>query len=63
MTEIYDFMRLLFARIGRTFSPISGTEVKRHQVSDVTDFILQQPQDTRILLHIPLQQKYTDRTL
>lgn len=63
MTEIYDFMRLLFARIGRTFSPISGAEVKRHQVSDVTDFILSQAEGTRILLYIPLQQKYLDRTL
>lgn len=63
MTEIYDFMRLLFARIGRTFSPISGAEVKRHQVSDVADFILAQAEGTRILLHIPLQQKYADRTL
>ena len=41
-TEIYDYLKLLFARIGKTYSPISGKEVKRHQVSDVVDFITQQ---------------------
>ncbi len=39
-TEIYEYLKLLFARIGRTFSPVSGVEVKRHSVSDVVDFIL-----------------------
>lgn len=38
-TEIYDYLKLLFARIGRTFSPISGEEVKKDNVSDVIDFI------------------------
>lgn len=41
-TEIYEYLRLLYARIGRTFSPISGKEVKRHQVGDVVDFIIEQ---------------------
>ena len=41
-TEIYEYLKLLYARIGRTFSPVSGKEVKRNQVSDVVDFILQQ---------------------
>lgn len=41
-TEIYEYLKLLYARIGRTFSPISGTEVKRHQVNDVVDLILKQ---------------------
>ncbi|MBQ6084134.1 MAG: excinuclease ABC subunit UvrA [Bacteroidales bacterium] len=41
-TEIYEYLKLMFARIGRTFSPVSGKEVKRHQVSDVVDFILTQ---------------------
>ena len=41
-TEIYEYLKLLFARIGKTYSPVSGKEVKRHQVSDVVDFILQQ---------------------
>ena len=39
-TEIYEYIKLLFARIGRTFSPVSGEEVKRHQVSDIVDYIL-----------------------
>jgi len=41
-TEIYDYLKLLFSRIGKTISPISGKEVKRHQISDVVDFIMQQ---------------------
>lgn len=41
-TEIYEYLKLLYARIGRTFSPISGVEVKRHQINDVIDFILAQ---------------------
>ncbi|MGZ3904584.1 MAG: excinuclease ABC subunit UvrA [Bacteroidia bacterium] len=40
VTEIYDYMKLLFARIGKTYSPVSGKEVKRHNVSDVVDYIL-----------------------
>ena len=39
-TEIYDYLRILFARIGRTYSPISGNEVKCHSVNDVMDYIL-----------------------
>ena len=38
-TEIYEYLKLLFARIGRTFSPVSGVEVRRHSVSDVVDYI------------------------
>ena len=41
-TEIYEYLKLLYARIGRTFSPISGVEVKRHNINDVIDFILEQ---------------------
>ena len=41
-TEIYEYLKLLFARIGKTYSPVSGKEVKRNQVSDVVDFILEQ---------------------
>ena len=41
-TEIYEYLKLLFARIGRTYSPVSGKEVKRNQVDDVVDFILTQ---------------------
>ncbi|MGZ3884884.1 MAG: excinuclease ABC subunit UvrA, partial [Bacteroidia bacterium] len=38
-TEIYDYLKLLFARVGKTYSPVSGKLVKRHNVSDVVDFI------------------------
>ncbi|MBR4735073.1 MAG: hypothetical protein IK052_03170, partial [Bacteroidales bacterium] len=38
-TEIYDYLRLLFARIGRTYSPVSGNEVRAHSVKDVLDFL------------------------
>src|ERR1051326_5354798 len=38
-TEIYDYLKLLFARIGKTFSPVSGGEVKRDTVSDVVNYI------------------------
>lgn len=41
-TEIYDYLRLIFARIGRTYSPVSGVEVKCHSVNDVLEFILTQ---------------------
>ncbi len=42
-TEIYEYLKLLFARIGRTYSPISGRQVKKHQVSDVVEHIFQLP--------------------
>ena len=39
-TEVYEYLKLLFARVGHTFSPVSGVEVRRHSVSDVVDYIL-----------------------
>src|ERR1700756_3954071 len=39
LTEIYDYLRLLFARVGKTYSPVSGEVVAKHEVKDVTDFI------------------------
>lgn len=54
-TEIYDYLKLLFARIGRTISPISGEEVSRHTVSDVVDYILSYEKGTRILIAAPLR--------
>jgi len=53
-TEIYDYLKLLFARIGHTYSPISGNEVKRHNVSDVVDYILNLPAKTRLMITAPL---------
>ncbi len=49
-TEIYDYMKLLYSRIGRTFSPVSGKEVKKHQVDDVIDFINQYENGTKIAI-------------
>ncbi|MBP8789807.1 MAG: excinuclease ABC subunit UvrA [Breznakibacter sp.] len=49
-TEIYDYLKLLYARIGRIYSPISGTEVKRHTVSDVIDYFLTLEKETKVAL-------------
>jgi excinuclease ABC subunit A len=53
-TEIYDYLKLLFARIGRTYSPVSGKEVKRHSVSDVVNFFTGLPENLRIVLLAPV---------
>lgn len=53
-TEIYDYLKLLFARVGKTLSPVSGQEVKRHSVDDVIDFLYGFPAGTRIQLFAPL---------
>lgn len=47
-TEIYEYLRLLYARIGKTISPVSGQEVKKHQVSDIVEKMLSYPEDTRL---------------
>ncbi len=49
-TEIYDYIKLLFARAGLTYSPVSGKLVKRHSVSDVVDYILEQQEGRRLLI-------------
>lgn len=49
-TEIYEYLKLLFARIGKTISPVSGNEVKRHSVTDVVNFIENLPEKTRLLI-------------
>lgn len=54
-TEIYDYLKLLFARIGKTYSPVSGQEVKRDSVADVVDYINRQKEGTRIMITCPLQ--------
>lgn len=50
ITEIYDYFKLLFARVGKTYSPISGRQVKRDTVSDVVAFVTKQSSETKILL-------------
>ena len=61
-TEIYEYLRLLFARIGHTFSPISGNEVKRQGPQDVVDNMLAHPEGTRFMVLCPLRVP-ADRTL
>ncbi len=53
-TEIYDYIKLLFARIGKTYSPISGNEVKKDTVSDVVNFIKNFNTNTKLLLLSPV---------
>tara|TARA_B100001250_G_scaffold81365_1_gene67004 strand:- start:765 stop:3548 length:2784 start_codon:yes stop_codon:yes gene_type:complete len=49
-TEIYDYLKLLFSRIGKTYSPKSGSQVKKHQINDVVDFIKKQRKGTIIVI-------------
>jgi excinuclease ABC subunit A len=63
LTEIYDYLRLLYARIGKTYSPVSGEIVKKHEVSDVVDYIHSFEQGSKAHLFIPLPYKYKDRVL
>lgn len=53
-TEIYDYLKLLFARIGRTISPISGKEVKKDTVTDVVNFVATLPLDAVVTIYCPL---------
>lgn len=53
-TEIYDYLKLLFARIGKTISPVSGKEVKKNSVSDVVDFITRQEIGTNVYIQFPV---------
>ncbi|MCW5516643.1 excinuclease ABC subunit UvrA [Muriicola sp. Z0-33] len=54
-TEIYDYLKLLFARIGRTISPVSGKEVKKHTVSDVINHLRTYDEGTKLLLLAPIK--------
>ncbi|MFW5705487.1 MAG: excinuclease ABC subunit A, partial [Bacteroidota bacterium] len=54
-TELYEYLKLLFARIGRTFSPVSGNEVRRHSVTDVVKFVEGLSAGTRIMITSPLK--------
>ncbi|NNK20653.1 MAG: excinuclease ABC subunit UvrA [Flavobacteriaceae bacterium] len=53
-TEIYDYLKLLFARIGRTYSPVSGKEVKKHTVTDVVSFVKGFEENAKLLLLAPI---------
>ncbi len=61
-TEIYDYLKLLFARIGKTCSPVSGKEVKRNSVTDVVDAIHKMETGTRVMVACPLHAKKGRKT-
>jgi excinuclease UvrABC ATPase subunit len=54
-TEIYDYLKLLFSRIGKTYSPISGNEVKHNTVTDIVDYILSFEEGDKVMISCPLQ--------
>jgi len=56
-TEVYDYLKLLFARVGKTYSPISGKEVRRDTVTTVVDSINKLPSGTRVMIVCPLHIK------
>ena len=49
-TELYDYIKLLYARIGKTYSPVSGEEVKRHSVDDIYSYILEDHTDQTVVI-------------
>ena len=53
-TEIYDYLRMLFARAGHTYSPISGNEVKKHSTEDIIQCVCQYSQGTKFVVMAPL---------
>lgn len=61
-TEIYDYMKLLFARAGRTYSPVSGKEVRRHSVTDVVNVLNELSVETKVLVLSRLKEK-KDRSI
>ena len=62
MTEIYDYLRLLFARVGKTYSPVSGREVKKDTVTDVVEFVKHLPSGSKVQFIVPIVLRYK-RTL
>ena len=54
VTEIYDYLKLLYARVGHTYSPVSGKEVKKNTIRDVVQFMEQQEDGTRLYLLSPI---------
>ncbi len=63
LTEIYDYLRLLYSRIGRTYSPVSGELVTKHEVQDVIDYMLSLEDGTRVILMAPISKAYKERTI
>jgi excinuclease ABC subunit A len=60
MTELYDYLRLLFARVGITYSPVSGREVRKHDVQDVIKVMQSRPAGDRVMILVPFKQ-HTNR--
>jgi excinuclease ABC subunit A len=56
MTEIYDYLRLLYARIGKTYSPVTGKEVKKDDISDVVNAITQLKKGDQVVMLVPFKQ-------
>ena len=56
-TEIYDYMKLLFARIGITYSPVSGKAVRKDSVTDVVDFMLRHEEGEKLIISAPMNIK------
>lgn len=57
LTELYDYLRLLFARIGRTYSPVTGNEVAKHEVRDVVDFVYSLADGEKVFIYFEEQVK------
>ncbi|MDX2362691.1 MAG: excinuclease ABC subunit UvrA [Crocinitomicaceae bacterium] len=53
-TEVYDYLKVLFSRVGKTYSPVSGKEVKKHDVSDVVDYLEKQKKGSKCVILAPL---------
>jgi excinuclease ABC subunit A len=52
-SEVYEYIKLLFARVGKTYSPVSGEEVKKHTTEDVARYIVSLPEDTTAIILVP----------
>ena len=63
VTEIHEYLKLLYARAGKTISPVSGIEVKRHSVHDVVECLRQQPIGTKVFLLSPIMAENIDEQL
>ncbi|MEI6132852.1 MAG: excinuclease ABC subunit UvrA [Bacillota bacterium] len=53
-TEIYDFIKLLYARVGRTYSPVSGEKVKKDTITDVVEYVLSLENGSQVLIECPI---------
>lgn len=54
-TEVYDYMRMLFARVGHTYSPVTGLEVRKHGIEDIVSTVLSYPEGTRVAVVVDIK--------